>query len=165
MENANGSYLKVGILGKYATREPGQTAIARTLKNPLAVASSKHQPTNPEIGKTHEFGSALRNIPRRSFLRMPILTKLPEEIQKTSTETWQKVLEQFGFEHFLNTIGLLALGVIEDAFRTHGFGTWAKLKASTIRRKGNANILTETAQLRKSITYATVAKGAGRTPL
>lgn len=155
MATAKGAFLKVGILGKYANRASGQTGLKRT----------DGALTNAEIGARHEFGSELHNCPQRSFLRTPLLQYLPGKLQKIGAETWQRVLEEFGFVHFLNTIGQEAIGTIEDAFRTQGFGKWQKLSSRRIREKGHDNILTDTAQLRKSITFAVVAKGAQRKPL
>jgi hypothetical protein len=57
-----------------------------------------------------------------------------------------------------NLIGALGVGLVQQAFATGGFGKWAPLKAATIKRKGGAAILIDSAQLRKSITYKTDRK-------
>lgn len=132
---------------------------------------------NAEIGVAHEFGliggqlpqavrakaglskepaKSGRSLPERSFLRMPVITQLPEAIKAQGKENWRKAILQKGVVFALKNLGILAEGVIQDAFKTGGFGTWAKLKPATIRRKKSDAILIDTAQLRQSITSRVV---------
>lgn len=158
LEEGKGMYLKVGILGNYAGRTPDETGPKR----------KDSTVTNPEIGLDHEFGrpSMGRNhpaLPERSWLRMPIFTKLPGEIERIgSAAQWTALLFARGIFGVLDVVGNAALGVIQDAFNTGGFGTWAALSPLTIRLKGHARILIETSQLQRSVTYAVVRSGSPR---
>ena len=156
LDAAENAYLKVGILGDYAGRTPDETGTKR----------KDSDLTNPQLGLFHEFGSMKSHLPERSFLRMPILFKLPDSLKKmASPEEWRKIIMERGFIHLLDLIGNEAIGIIADAFHTGGFGTWEKLKPATIRRKKNSDILIDTGQLSRSITYAVVLKGSPNTPV
>ena len=111
--------------------------------------------TNAFIGAVHEFGSLERNIPARSFLKMPLETKLPEEIKKGS-ESFVEYAAKGRLELWYSKLGLKAEKIIDDAFETGGFGTWDELKEKTIRRKKSSKILVDTSQLRSSITSEVV---------
>ncbi len=99
--------------------------------------------TNAEIGLIHEMGSRSRNIPRRSFLwdtfkdhgkdLLPVLKKDCEELFKSG-----KV------DEYLKRVGIAAVNLVQEAFETSGWGSWApnsystlmgKLKGSLYRRK------------------------------
>jgi len=159
-EQAASAYIKVGVLGDYADRTPGQTGTKRT-----NAAGGKEAINNPSLGAIHEFGSLTRGIPPRSFLRMPLISRLSDEINKESQETWEQYFVNFGFIDLLRAIGEASLAVIKDAFKTGGFGRWAKLRPYTIRRKGNDRILIDSGQLERSVTYAVVAPGAPKKPI
>ncbi len=96
------------------------------------------------------------NIPERSWLRMPVITKLPEAINAQSRAKWRDSILRDGVSATLKRLGILAEAVIQDAFATGGFGTWAKLSKVTIRRKKSAAILIASAQLRQSVTSRVV---------
>lgn len=133
--------------------------------------SKGYVPGNAEIGAIHEFGvtggvspfkqpgiskSPVKNpninLPERSFLRMPLITRLPEAIAAQGRAAWRKAILDKGVVFALKNLGVLAEGIVQDAFATGGFGTWAKLKKSTIRRKGSDAILVDKAELRQSVT-------------
>ncbi len=158
----------VGVLGGFGARaEGGQT--------------------NAEIGAVHEFGVvaghagtakgqrdrklggpnarlANKNLPARSWLRMPVLTALPDALKKTQQGQWHAIFIKQGLIGALRLLGAYALDVIHLAFETKGFGSWAPLAAATVRRKkakgggaaGPTAILIDTAQLRQSITAEVV---------
>lgn len=128
----------VGILGVSAERVSGDTL------------------NNPSLGAVHEFGSIERNIPSRSFLRMPVIQELPAALQATTKDQWHKVIVKKGLLGALGLLGSYALDVIQLAFDTSGFGSWSPLKPRTIRRKGSSAILIDTAQMRQSITAEVV---------
>jgi len=96
---------------------------------------------------------------------MPLISRLSDEINKESQETWEQYFVNFGFIDLLRAIGEASLAVIKDAFKTGGFGRWAKLRPYTIRRKGNDRILIDSGQLERSVTYAVVAPGAPKKPI
>lgn len=114
---------------------------------------------NADIGITHEFGSVTRHIPERSFIRMPLLSRLPKAVQDVGSVEWQKLIFRKGLVAGLKNLAALGLHVINDAFETGGFGQWPALSEITIRRKlaktpggkGPVAILIDTAQLRQSI--------------
>lgn len=115
---------------------------------------------NATIGLVHEMGSKTNNIPQRSFLRMPIEQK-KKEIVKFVLAGKNKIIKGIskGTLQFLyERLSIGAETQILDAFYTGGFGQWAKLKASTIARKGSSSILIDTGQLRKAITSKIVKK-------
>jgi len=91
---------------------------------------------------------------------MPILSRLDAELRKVSLADWQRTLLTGGLVAVLRIIGQASLNIIKDAFHTGGWGRWAKLKWATIRRKGSSDVLIDTTQLERSITFAVVAKGA-----
>ena len=130
--------VEVGILGSDAFKE------RKDIKE-----------TNSYIGSVHEFGSIERNIPARSFIRMPLETKLPEEIKKGS-ESFIEYAAKGRLEDWYSKLGLKAEKIIDDAFETGGFGQWQELKPETIRRKNSSKILQDTSQLRSSISSEVV---------
>ena len=112
--------------------------------------------TNADIGAVHEFGSKTRNIPARSWLRMPIMLYLRPVIEGKRRGFWRSSLSTKGMISTLKKLGIVAENVIQSAFETGGFGHWQDLKPSTIRAKGSSAILIDTAQLRKSVTSKVV---------
>ncbi len=137
--------------------------------------SKGYVPGNAEIGAIHEFGvtggaSPFKqpgisktpiknkniNIPERSWLRMPLITRLPEAIAAQGRAAWRKAILERGVVFALKNLGVVAEGLIQDAFASGGFGTWAKLKPYTIRKKGSAAILIDSAELRQSVTSRVV---------
>lgn len=132
--------VRVGVLGATSGRVSGDSL------------------NNAEIGAAHEFGVASKNLPMRSFLRMPVIQELPQALQATDKQLWHKIILKKGIKGALGILGAYAMDVIHLAFETSGFGTWAPLKPRTIKRKGSNAILIDTAQLRQSITSEVVAK-------
>lgn len=130
--------VRVGILGGNAARVSGDTL------------------NNPSLGAVHEFGVIGKGIPSRSFLRMPVIQELPQALLLTNKGTWQKVILKKGLLGALELLGAYALDVIQLAFDTGGFGSWAPLSKRTIKLKGSNAILIDTAQMRQSITAEVV---------
>lgn len=154
--------VKVGVLGSKASRkfDIERAVVSRhdgkdqrvAVKRPAAM-------NNAELGAIHEFGSVIHNLPSRSFLRMPLIWKLPIALKNQSPERWTRLLVKRGILAWLDVLGAVALSIIQAAFASGGFGRWQPLKAFTIRRKGSAAILIDTAQLRQSVTAEVVRKG------
>lgn len=117
---------------------------------------TKDDLNNPSLGLIHEFGSATQNIPARSFLRVPLVTELPNKMRLIGAKVWSALVEKQGIRFALEQLGLAGVQVVEMAFRTGGYGQWAPLKAFTIRRKGSAAILIDSGQLRRSVSSAVV---------
>lgn len=107
--------------------------------------------TNAELGVIHEFGTITNeNIPPRSFLKMPL--SRPELKAFVGGVKIKKLVEAGEFEKALELIGLKAEEIIDGAFRSRGYGTWAANTPETIARKGSSSPLIDTGELRRSIT-------------
>lgn len=146
--------LRVGILGEKA-----------------AVNHKGSDLTNAEIGAIQEFGSVTNNIPKRSFLAMPLETKLPQILRKKEvSKAFEKCLEEGNLDDFLEKLGEDCVGIVKDAFETGGYGTWEEnapitLTGGWMRNKVTGEVfhvkgklpetkpLINTRQLRDSITY------------
>lgn len=146
LERHKKSQAQVGLLGETAQRpqEFGED-------QPL---------TNPEIGIRHEFGSPGEGIPQRSFLRMPLFSKLPAAIEKLGRDAWRKAIFEQGIVMALAQLAVLGEGVVMDAFATGGFGTWKPLSPRTIifRRNKSNTILVDTAEMRQAVTSRVIDK-------
>lgn len=100
----------------------------------------------------HEFGSANGVIPERSFLRMPFKVKNVDMGARVLKE-FQKVIDGAQTTTAaLGRIGVGAVDIVKQAFRTGGFGNWKKLKQETIDRKGFSDILEDSRVMRNSVT-------------
>lgn len=122
--------LRVGILGDVGRAGPG--------------------PSNATIGAAHEFGTS--SLPVRSFLRLPISTMLGKELESSGAldkSSVDAVIKAGSVVPWLTKIGIVAEGIVSDAFDSGGFGTWVP---SDMRYKTNHQTLVETHQLRDSIT-------------
>lgn len=131
--NDSNSYCKVGIIGKENMRDDGEKS-------------------NAEIGFIHEFGD--KTHPMRSFLRMPVLLKLKDKIEKNKVSKDGEI----DFKFTMYQIGLLAESVIDEAFETSGFGLWKPTdKPHGIDELGEfRSTLVDTSQLRDSISSEVV---------
>ncbi len=125
------------------------------------VAERGRVQDNPSLGLIHEFGmiftiigsKALMYIPERSFIRVPLMTRLGPLVQDTN---WFAIMAKQGVKRMLAHLGTLAEDVIQEAFATGGYGLWPQLAPATIRRKGSSAILIESAQMRKAISSRVV---------
>lgn len=127
--------VKVGILGSKNNRDGGEFG-------------------NAEIGILQEFGSVTNNIPPRSFLRMPLETKR-KRLEEAFTGSAED-LANGDIKKVLQKVGFVAEEIIDDAFRTGGFGNWAPNAPATVAKKKSSRPLIDTAQLRRSITSKVV---------
>ena len=99
-----------------------------------------------EIGAIHEYG--LGGMPKRSFLEMPLKTKLPEIFRWINfySHTYKSLEELF------QKIAELAYDEIMIAFETNGYGRWKKLSQSYKKATGRTEpALTDTGILKDSI--------------
>lgn len=116
--------------------------------------------SNAEIGKIHEFGSISRKIPARSFLRVPLrknTDKLLGVLQDNIVA--KQALSEGNATLALELLGVKGEAIVLGAFRNNGYGTWARLKPSTLEKKRSNKPLIETGQLRRAITSKVVASG------
>lgn len=131
---ADKKVVKVGILGSKVSREG----------DPI---------NNAELGLIQEFGSAKRNIPPRSFLRMPLENAGDTITEVGSKASFQKAIEGGDTTTALSIIGAVAQGIVTDAFVSGGDGQWPANKPATIARKKSSKPLIDTGQLRRSIDF------------
>lgn len=103
-----------------------------------------------QIGMIHEFGVPEKNIPRRSFIRVPIENNI-KEITKLIENNHKLVSENsMSAKVALDRIGIMAQNTIKESFRNND---WKPLKRATVKRKGSSRPLIDTGQLIGSISY------------
>lgn len=155
-----GHYARIGILGGDASAKHKEAVTKVTKKGKVSrKAGAVESPfTNAEIGLVHEMGSISRNIPARSFLRMPIFEKKRDLIRFLGTTKIQKLFEAGQIKKIFKMIGIEAEGIVDDAFRSRGFGKWALLSQRTIDAKGSDAPLIDTAQLRRAVSSDVVTR-------
>jgi phage gpG-like protein len=143
---AKDRYVKVGVIGSNASKQHSDSPY-----------------TNAEIGLIHEFGSLTRNIPRRSFLRMPIIAK-KDKIKSFVEKNKGKMIlaiqndDKKSINNIMKKLGMLGESIVQEAFDTRGFGTWQELSPITIKAKnGSTAILIDKAELRGSITSEVIS--------
>jgi hypothetical protein len=166
--------VRVGILGGgVRPLDPSGDRHAKTgLRKRLGSISrtdstgAPEELNNPTLGLWHEFGTKAKEIitpsgktrtlpalPARSFLRMPLMTRMQTRIDEIGRETFRALIMGRGVIAALGVLGTVARNLIDKAFETGGWGAWPKLSPRTIKAKGSSAILIDSAQLRKSVTY------------
>lgn len=150
----------VGILGS-KSRGRIKTVTATSGKNKGKHVKDKNKTpsdkTNAEIGLLHEKGSKSGNIPRRSFLEMPISDKFPQKLKEVANQ----LLENLTTENLRKTyqqVAFIGEDIVLKAFNTKGYGKWKENSPSTLARKHSSMPLEDTLQLRKSITSRVVER-------
>lgn len=157
---------------KHLRAELGKFKKARVRVGVLKGAPSRadSDKSNAEIGFYHEFGSNARNLPARSWLRMPLYTVLPKRITRVGRDLWRSMVEQGDTLKALQSLGVVAEGVVQEAFSTNGFGRWApwskryalwRLRRAISLAKPGAkvsvgNILVLSGQLRRAVSSRVV---------
>lgn len=139
-------------------------------------AGSEHRGaklTNAELGNIHEQpNNDGKKMPKRSFLEMPLKMKLnfkenQEVMKEIKKGFWKAFFIKKDAKQFFAQLGAKALDIIIGAFETNGYGNWQPWSKAYERRrinkvKGkkkreqfwlNHNILTDTGQLRRSISF------------
>lgn len=110
--------------------------------------------TNLYLGIVQMFGSVSQNIPPRDFILMPIETKKQLLLDLLKRPEVANMIMDGQLVKVMKLLGEQGDAIIQSAFDTGGFGKWAPLKPSTIKRKGSSAILINEGQLRRSITSA-----------
>ena len=135
------SIVKAGILASSG---------AETYKDEDMFKDTIDEITVFQIGMIHEFGVPEKNIPSRSFIRVPIENNI-KEITKLIENNHKLVSENsMSAKVALDRIGLKAQNTIKESFRNND---WKPLKRATIKRKGSSRPLIDTGQLIGSISY------------
>jgi len=149
--------VRVGILGE----KPRSKAKGKDEK--------KDPPTNAEIGLAHEKGVKSRNLPRRSWLQVPLEDHLPEEFVKEGPRAMTLILMGKTLEAYRD-LQVICERIVEGSFDTGGYGKWPADKLKTLQgkrswkklkdwdEKNNDQILVDTSQLRQSITSIVTTK-------
>jgi hypothetical protein len=114
--------------------------------------------TNSQLGVIQEFGSESRNIPARSFLRMPLETKQKELVDSLGSGMVKDKMEKGDIQGIYRLLGEVGAGIVREAFPTSGYGNWQPNAPSTIAKKGSSKPLIDTGVLSRSITYDVVKK-------
>lgn len=111
------------------------------------------------LGMIHEFGSFTRNIPARSFLRMPIETKKQELVKLLQSDRVKLMVQEKRIKAIYTWLGIIGEGIVQRAFASGGYGKWEPNAPATIRKKGSAAPLIETGEFRKAVGSEVVSKG------
>lgn len=171
--------VRVGIMGGGVQRQldPSGEKLASGLRKRVGSVSRfddkgnrQDALNNPSLGLIQEFGTMEKTegervthhaIPARSFLRMPLMTRLQTKIDEIGRAVWRTIILKRGVMAGLASLGTIARNLIDTAFETRGFGQWAPNAPMTILRKGSSAPLIASAQLRKSVTYQVVRGARG----
>ena len=117
-----------------------------------------------QIGMIHEFGVPEKNIPRRSFIRVPIENNI-KEITKLIENNHRLVSENaMSAKVALDRIGIKAQNTIKESFRNNDWkpnapitvkGGWMSKngKKFFVKGKGSSRPLIDKGQLIGSISY------------
>lgn len=142
--------VRVGVLGSKATESHGDKI------------------TNAFIAHIHEYGSISMNIPKRSFLRVPLELKIWDWV-KANKDGYYEMMKINKLRKWYAKLGLAAEAIVKEAFSTKGYGTWKDNAPITIsggwmrnpvsgklfkvKGKGGDGLpLNDTAQLKNSIS-------------
>lgn len=128
-------HARVGVLGAKATRPSGNGTL-----------------NNAELGTVHQFGRLDGSIPARDFLKMPLEDNRQELVKSMGSAPARAAFKAKDYKKLFAILGVKAEEFVQQAFDTGGFGKWKPLKPATVKRKGSAAILINTAELRKAIT-------------
>lgn len=137
-------YVKVGVLGGTQAHRPGEAI------------------TNVELAIIHEFGAPTKNIPQRSFIRVPFHNKIGE-YKLLLRNLVKGTLTQKGTD-LRRALGLLGQRIAAD-FKKSAPGTPPPNAPSTLARKlaktrpgskGSPQTLVDTGRMVNSITYEVI---------
>lgn len=109
-----------------------------------------------ELACVHEFGSIIRGIPQRSFLRQTMINRKDDfkaEIDANKDTIGKRIAAGNG-DKVLEKMGATWVRYVMETFDNEGPG-WLGLKKSTVDRriKKSDKILQDTGEMKKSITY------------
>lgn len=136
--------------------EKGRAQVGLFPENAGRSADKGRIDNNPSLGAIHEFGDVGKNIPERSWLRMPLALHLGDAIRFRDAIDWFTALRQTGAKRVLAFLGALGEDVVQESFATRGWGMWPALQPGTIKRKGSSAILIESSQMRKAVSSRVV---------
>jgi phage gpG-like protein len=144
---------RVGILGAKSTRSNVPVAGGKSLNVGVNPRPTKiNFTTNAAVGAIHEFGG--KNMPVRSFLRMPIADQLQKRMEASGAfdeDVLKMVVKEGTVLPWLKKIAVLAEAIVIESFATGGFGKWPAWRTPNYKNAGN-QLLVDSGQLRDSIT-------------
>lgn len=157
---------QVGVLGSHASGRleiKNEKVGGKSGNRKVPVVQGKSVMSNADIGLIHEKGSPVNNIPRRSFLEVPLTMKMPGIMSKL--DTWfSDSFKSGSIDLVYKRLAKVAEGIVLQAFPTSGYGTWPALKRGSTnvagygRHGGDEAHLIDTGQLRQSISSRVVSK-------
>lgn len=157
---------QIGVLG---SRSGGRLDVknekigGKSGNKKVPVVQGESSLSNADIGLIHEKGSPLRNIPRRSFLEVPLTTKMPALMGKIGDALFKGVTSLNIMDAY-KKMAKYAEGIVLQAFPTSGYGTWPALKKNSTeiagygKHGGDIAHLIDTGQLRQSIASRVVTE-------
>lgn len=162
MMQADKLVVAVGILPETNGRDDGETNASVGAKQEFGAAPGEVSFTTAAqmAARGRGFMSWLAGWPARSFLRMPLMTRLPGQVQAQGGQFWKTLVEGGGIPQALEFLGFLGQAVIAEAFQTRGFGRWPANSRRTILWKKSGEPLIDSRQLEQSITSRVIAKGS-----
>lgn len=104
------------------------------------------------IGAHNEFGVFSKNLPARSFLRMPITLQIEDIKDSVRLNAKANILDQ-NVKGIFEDMGAAAVEVVREAFDTQGWGQWPDNAPYTIAKKGRNEPLVDTGVLRDKIDW------------
>lgn len=136
--------VRVGILADKTQRQKGEI-------------------NNAEIGLEHEFGVPHKFLPARSFLRMPLMTRLGDRIQARGSKFWGLMVTKKGADNALAAMGHEGEFVVQQSFESGGWGHWPNWshRYTEYRKSIGAfpgSLLILSAQMRQAITSKVTKK-------
>lgn len=121
---------------------------------PEKVGSKPHEDSGlsiAQVGMVHEYGVPEKNIPRRSFIREPLIND-QKNINKLIKKKFSEVAgNRTTAKTALNQMGIYGQGVSQKSFSSND---WTPLNPKTIKAKGSSKPLIDTGLLQQSITYS-----------
>ena len=146
LDEVKSHYVKVGILKDKNDRKEYED------KDGNLLVSTDGNLTVALVGAFMEYGTR-KGIPRRSFLRDPIIGGI-DKINKIASRELKKALKgEIDADKVLDVVGEYAMGLSKLSFRKND---WKPNKASTIKAKGSSVPLIDTGQLRQSIHFEVI---------
>lgn len=121
-------------------------------KNPVDIETGINMAT---LGQTHYYGSVSNKLPARDWLKLPVEMGIRKHLKMYGAKLFTSIKNEKDLNQFHNFLGIQCLNAVMDAFDTNGFGTWQPLSPNTVKNKkqNKDKILTETGQLRQSVSF------------
>lgn len=144
---------------------------SKKLIEDINAAQAQPALTNPEVAAKMEFGvigdvswigrrtgilRTVHGIPPRSTLRVPFALKGPQVAKKAAAEARASMKDVIKrgpaiAKRVLTRLGIEGENLVQEAYETQGFGTWAPNAAVTVEEKQSDSPLIDEGQLRQSV--------------